>query len=131
MQATSGTRFEDRRDHAMISLLLDGGLRISEPANLQVVDVDLDVFDAVPVTGKGGKARAVQFDAKAGKALERYLRERRSNKAAGTTEALWLGQRGALSFWGVEERLKVRAAQAGVENLRAHRFRHTVAADVL
>lgn len=131
VQATSGTRFEDRRDLAMIRLLLDCGLRISELASLRVADVDLKVFDAVRVTGKGGKTRAVPFGAKTGKALERYLRERRAHKSADTTDALWLGQRGPMGAWGVDERLKVRAAQAGVENLHAHRFRHTFAADFL
>lgn len=131
LKATDGTTFEDRRDAAMLRLLMDCGLRISELANLRVTDVDLrNGIDVVRVVGKGGKQRAVPFGAKTGKALDKYLRERRSHKNA-TDDALWLGQRGPFSVWGVEERLKVRARMAGVEDIHAHRFRHTFAADWL
>jgi site-specific recombinase XerC len=37
----AGTDFTARRDMAIIMLFLDGGLRLSEPAGLQVADVDL------------------------------------------------------------------------------------------
>jgi site-specific recombinase XerC len=37
----AGTDFTARRDTAIIMLFLDGGLRLSELANLQVTDVDL------------------------------------------------------------------------------------------
>jgi site-specific recombinase XerD len=130
LRACEGAAFEDRRDLALIRLLLDCGLRISELANLRVEDVDLRNLDVVRVVGKGGKSRAVPFGAKTGKALERYIRTRRQHKYAEADE-LWLGERGPYSVWGVDERLKVRAAQAGVEDLHAHRFRHTFAADWL
>jgi site-specific recombinase XerD len=111
-------------------VLLDCGLRISEVAGLRVDDVDLKHHDVVRVTGKGGKTRAVPFGAKTGKALDRYLRDRRAHKSA-DADLLWLGQRGPMSVWGVEERLKVRATMAGVDDLHAHRFRHTFASDWL
>ncbi len=130
LRACEGTTFEDRRDLAMIRLLMDCGTRISELANLKVTDVDLRHLDVIHVTGKGGKSRAIPFGAKTGKALERYIRERRTHRDA-EAEALWLGQRGPFSVWGVEDRLKVRARMAGVEDLHAHRFRHTFAADWL
>ena len=130
LRACDGTAFEDRRDLAMLRLLMDCGLRISELANLRVEDVDLKSHDVVRVVGKGGKSRAVPFGARTGKALERYIRERRAHRYA-DADALWLGERGPYSVWGVEERLKVRARMAGVEGLHAHRFRHTFAADWL
>lgn len=126
LKATSGTDFTERRDHAILRLLMDCGLRISEVAALRVVDVDLRDHDVVHVMGKGRRPRAVPFGSKTGRALDKYLRARRAHPHA-DTEALWLGQRGPMSVWGVEERLKVRAAQAGVEDLHAHRFRHTFA----
>ena len=130
LRACEGTAFEDRRDLAMIRVLMDCGTRISELSGLTVSAVDLKSHDVIHVTGKGGKSRAIPFGAKTGKALERYIRERRTHKYA-DTEGLWLGERGPYSVWGVEERLKVRARQAGIEGLHAHRFRHTFAADWL
>jgi integrase len=40
---------------------------------------------------------------------------------------LWLGKKGAMTDSGVRQRLERRAAEAGIENLHPHRFRHTFA----
>jgi site-specific recombinase XerD len=119
LKACEGTDFVSRRDLAMIRVLLDCGVRISEVAGLRLEDVDLKSHDVIHVTGKGGKSRAIPFGAKTGKALDRYIRERRNHKAA-DEPGLWLGQRGAMSVWGVQERLKAIAAEAKVEGLHAH-----------
>ena len=44
----AGTDFTARRDTAIVMLLLDGGLRLSELAGLRVADVDLAGPDRVP-----------------------------------------------------------------------------------
>ncbi|MBM7787775.1 tyrosine-type recombinase/integrase [Tenggerimyces flavus] len=126
LKATGGRTFEDRRDHAILRVLFDGGVRISECARLQLEDVDLDDFQVIRVQGKGRKIRVVPIGAKTVNALSKYLHDRRPHKHA-DSPALWLSQRGAMSVDGVDERIRVRAAQAGVENLHAHRFRHTAA----
>lgn len=117
--------FIGRRDEAMFRVLFDCGLRIAELAGLTLDDVDLDQ-DVLRVTGKGGKVRAVPFGTKTARAIDRYLRLRRKHKFADADE-LWLGQRGPFSVWGIDNVLRIRAEQAGVENLHAHRFRHTAA----
>lgn len=130
LKVTAGADFADRRDHAILRVLMDCGLRISEVAGLQVTDVDLKDHDVLHVIGKGSKPRSVPFCAKTGKALDQYLRARRGHRHA-KSEALWLGERGPMSTDGISERLKVRGRQAGVEDLHAHRFRHTFAHDWL
>jgi site-specific recombinase XerD len=62
MKACSGKEFNDRRDEAMIRLLLDCGLRISELCGLTVAGLDLDTAMAI-VIGKGNKARPIYFSA--------------------------------------------------------------------
>ncbi len=125
LKACAGKDFADRRDEAIIRLLLDTGMRIRELAGLRVDDVDLDTEVAI-VMGKGRRPRACPFGAKTARALDRYMRIRRQHPRA-DSEALWLGQRGPLSPDGVDDRLRQRARQAGVEGLHAHRFRHTFA----
>ncbi|HEY4458295.1 MAG TPA: tyrosine-type recombinase/integrase, partial [Pseudonocardiaceae bacterium] len=70
-----------RRDTAIIRLLWDTGCRLSEIANLDVDDIDLDV-DVIHVVGKGRRPRSVPFSPKTGQALARYLRVRASDKWA-------------------------------------------------
>jgi site-specific recombinase XerD len=126
----AGTDFTSRRDMAIIMLFLDGGLRLSELAGLQVADVDLR-DRIVYVVGKasrrsGPRHRAVPLGVKAARALDRYLRERRRHPYADTPR-LWLGSRGrpALSADGVDAMLKRRGAQVGITGLHPHAFRHT------
>jgi site-specific recombinase XerD len=125
-----GTDFTARRDTAIIMLLLDAGLRLSELAGLQVADVDLR-DRIVYVVGKasrrsGPRHRAVPLGVKAARALDRYLRERRRHPYADTPR-LWLGSRGrpALAADGVDAMLKRRGAEAGIAALHPHAFRHT------
>ncbi len=130
LKACAGRDFNSRRDEALLRVLLDSGVRVSEACGLTVADVDLDREMAM-VTGKGNKIRPVYFGARTVRALDRYLRERRRHRWA-HLEALFLTQRGALSTDGARERIKVRAGQAGLrDRMHPHRFRHTFAHDFL
>lgn len=126
LDVTKGKAPEDRRDHAMIRLFTDTGVRVGEMAGLMLDDVDLDAHDVIYVMGKGSRGRAVPFGAKAGTALDRYLRDRRRHRHQGLPN-LWVGVRGAMTVSGIGQMLERRGAQAGVGNLHPHRFRHTFA----
>lgn len=56
LKACKGRDFRDRRDEAIIRMLLDCGLRVSELCGLRIRDVNLDQEMAI-VTGKGNKVR--------------------------------------------------------------------------
>ncbi len=129
LKACSGKTFADRRDEAMIRLLLDCGLRVSELCGLGVDGLDLDAGMGL-VRGKGDKVRPVYFSARTVRAVDRYVRMRRAHRWA-HLGALFLTQRGALTPDGARERMKVRGAQAGISDLHPHRFRHTFAHDFL
>jgi site-specific recombinase XerD len=129
LKACAGKGHAERRDEAIIRLLIDTGMRISELAGLDVADLDVDTEVAV-VRGKGNRPRACPYGAKSARALDRYLRVRRGHPSAADA-GLWLSQRGRMSADGIDERLRIRARQAGVEKLHAHRFRHTFAHDWL
>ncbi len=126
IKCCTGTTFEDRRDLAIILLLVDTGIRRSECANLKVGDVDLTERSAL-VLGKGRRPRAVRFGAKTARAVDRYLRIRDAHPL-GDTAHLWLGQRSrGFTDIALRQMLERRGMEAGIPNLHAHRFRHSFA----
>ncbi len=129
LKACGGREFRDRRDEAVVRLLLDCGLRVSELCGLRLDDVDLDQASAL-VHGKGNKVRPVYFGSRTTRALDRYLRLRKQHRHA-HREALLLGQRGPMSPDGVRDMLETRGRAAGIEDLHPHRFRHTWAHDYM
>jgi site-specific recombinase XerD len=60
LAACAGKGFEDRRDTAMIMLLLDTGARRAELVDLKLAHLDLDL-DVLLVLGKGRRERALPF----------------------------------------------------------------------
>lgn len=125
LRATGGRGFEGRRDHAIIRLLLDTGMRRGELAGLRVADLDLDRSEAV-ITGKGSKVRSAPFGAKAALAMDRYLRLRAGHPHA-TDPMLWLGKRGPLQPNALLQMIRRRAREAGIGKVYTHLFRHTFA----
>ncbi len=95
MKACAGKDFRDRRDEAIIRLLLDCGIRVSELCGLTVDGVDLDHGMAI-VRGKGSKVRPIYFGARTTRA-RRPLPANRANQRWAHLDALFLTQRGALT----------------------------------
>jgi len=126
LAACKGSSLENRRDEAIIRLLIDTGIRAAELVGLTIEDVDLSQQLAF-VMGKGGRGRAVPFGIKTTEALRRYLKARRLHPLALATPALWLGRKGPLTASGLAQMLERRGNDAGVAGLHPHRFRHTMA----
>jgi site-specific recombinase XerD len=124
LRACEGRGFEDRRDMAIIGLLLDTGLRRAELTGLRVEDVDFE-DQVVRVVGKGGRERAVPFGRRAGRDLDRYLRARLTHRDAHLPH-LWLGKAGPMTANGVYQVVRDRAAQAGLK-VYPHQLRHSFA----
>jgi site-specific recombinase XerD len=106
-----GNTFENRRDTAIVRLLVDTGMRAGELCGLGVVDLDFD-HQVAHVLGKAGRNRACPFGAKSADALRRYLRFRTRHTSAGLS-CLWLGKKGRLSDSGVRQMLERRCLDAG------------------
>jgi len=126
LKACEGRDFIERRDQALLRLLLDTGMRRGEAAALRVGDVDWD-YDVVYVVGKGNRPRACPFGAKTAQALDRYLRVRAAHRHAERIDALWLGGKGAMSESGFAQVVRRRGMQAGLGPLHPHQLRHTFA----
>lgn len=123
-KACSGREFEDRRDTAIIRVLLNTGGRLSEIANLTTGNVDLDLRE-LNVTGKGRRGRMLHLSAKATKDLDRYLRARARHKD-NDLPWLWLGPKGRLTDSGIAQMVKRRSVEAAIDPpIHPHQFRHT------
>jgi site-specific recombinase XerD len=125
LKACDGERFEDQRDAALLRLMIETGVRLSEVTGLKIDDVDLDV-SALVVLGKGRRRRTVPFGTKTAAALTLYL-EARVQHPDGQRPELWLGLRGALTTSGVTQMLRRRCRQASIVVLHPHQLRHTAA----
>lgn len=127
LKACSGTALRDRRDEALVRLMLETGARAGEVAALGVDDVDLRAGTVVIRKGKGGKGRVVPIGPQTCRALDRYLRLRRSHRLAGLP-GLWLGERSkGFTYDALHKTLAERATAAGIPGFHPHLLRHTAA----
>ena len=116
------------RDIALIEFLYSTGVRASELIALNRNDVDF-AGKTVIVLGKGNKEREVYLTATAVLHLKEYLNSRIDNN-----EALFVTTRkpyNRLTVAGLEHIIKNLGKSAGVEHCHPHRFRRTMATNVL
>ena len=122
LAACKGKSFDDVRNVAIVLTLFDTGLRASEFCSLTVADVELDA-ERIKVCGKGRRERFVRIGVRAQRAIDRYLRARRSDQPE-----LWLSRRGnSLTTSGLLQAVERVCRRANVRNPGVHRFRHTAA----
>jgi site-specific recombinase XerD len=128
-------RWEGRRDHALIAIAVQTGLRLSELTGLNCADVMLGTGAHVRCTGKGRKQRCVPLTTANVAILRVWLQERRGL----TDEPLFPTRTGRrLSDDAVEARLatyKPVAAKGcpslAAKTLTPHVLRHTCAMTLL
>jgi site-specific recombinase XerD len=121
-------RFLGSRNKAIVLVLFDAGVRLSELVGIKLEDINTSNGN-IRVMGKGNKERMVRIGKVAQKSLWRYLMHRPDNGC----QELWLSEEGKrLSCTGVQsmiQSLKKRAGISGVGSV--HRFRHTFALNFL
>jgi integrase/recombinase XerD len=121
------------RDRAILELLYECGLRVSELTGLDTDRLDLPGLQ-VRVIGKGNRERRVPMGEEARERLHQYLRGPRETWTGGhPTPAVFVSQRGArLARESVWRLVRARAALAGVESrVTPHTFRHSFATHLL
>lgn len=117
LDTCSGKGTDNRRDLAILTIMLDAGLRLSEVTSLTIDDVGEN--RTLRVFGKGRKWRTVALGTTASLALDRWLRTRGSEPGS-----LWTGRKGPLTPTGVRGVVRRRARMAGLK-VHPHMLRHT------
>lgn len=124
-----------RRDHAMLLLAAQAGLRVSELTSLSIADLAFGTGAHVLCTGKGRKERRTPLLAPTTAVLRRWLTERHGAPA----DPLFPTSTGRrLSRDAVERRIARYAATASIscpslrsKHVTAHTLRHTAAMQLL
>ncbi len=116
---------ENIRDLALLDFLYCTGCRVSEVAKLDIADLDFEQMECV-VLGKGNKERKVYITEVAAMHLQEYLNSRKDS-----CDALFVGKGKRLTKNGIEAVVKKLGRKAGVENAHPHRYRRTLATNLL
>lgn len=135
VDACDGATWTGRRDHAMIVLAIQTGLRISELASLTCADVVLGAGAHVHCIGKGRKERRTPLVPHTTGVLRVWLAERQGSPP----EPLFPTVTGKLlSRDAIEHRITHHAARAGkacpsirAKKVTTHTLRHTAAMRLL
>jgi site-specific recombinase XerD len=135
LTACNRATWAGRRDHAMFTLAIQTGLRISELTSLTVGDLHLGAGANIHCFGKGRKERHTPLIPHTVKVLAAWTRQ----LGPGPDTPLFPTSTGrALSRDAVEHRVKLTAARAAqtrpslaTKNVTAHTLRHTAAMRLL
>lgn len=115
------------RNKAIVSLMLDTGLRLTEASELKEVDVHIE-SQYVKTMGKGSKERLVSFGISCQKNLLNYYHHFRGQPDHEGVDAFFLAIDGyPLTSSAVRSVVKRLAKSSGVRRLHPHLLRHTYA----
>ena len=116
------------RELALIEVLYSTGVRVSELVSLNRSDINLDTLEVV-VVGKGNKERITYLSKTARLHLKEYLAQRTDNNAALFVTEYEPHER--LGVASIQRLLKKIGKKAGVADTHPHRFRRTMATNIL
>ena len=116
------------RDLSLTEFLYASGLRVSEVVSLERNSIDFVTREAT-VIGKGGKERRFYLSEVCAEYLRQYLNSRTDDNTALFVAAKAPYKR--LTKEGVEFIVKSLGQKAGVNNVHPHRFRRTLATDLV
>ena len=128
---------EELRDRALVEFLYSTGVRVSEAVALNVGDIQMDRKELI-VYGKGSKERQTYLTDSASFYIRRYLKIREKDEGLTLEElqnrplfATLDRPHGRLTVPGIQYMLRQLGKRAGVQNVHPHRFRRTIATDLL
>jgi site-specific recombinase XerD len=135
LTAPDRTSWTGRRDHALLDLAVETGLRVSELTGLRNRDIELGVGAHVRCTGKGRKSRCTPISKDTVSVMRTWMQERQGEPG----DPLFPSRKGgALSRGAVEDLVAKHAANAArtcpslaAKHLTPHVLRHSCAMELL
>lgn len=130
-QAGHGNHDNKERNFAILTLLLNCGMRLQELININISDIDFD-DEKLNVIGKGNKERTIYLNKACIKAINEYLKVRpKDGVKFDSRDALFLSeQKKRISRRSVQYIVKEELKIAGIEKAdkySVHKLRHTAA----
>jgi integrase/recombinase XerD len=133
--APDRTTWIGRRDHALLVVAIETGLRVSELVNLKCEDVVLQTGPHVRCLGKGRKERCTPLKSQTVGVLRIWLKERNGSPS----DPLFSSRRGGTLSRDAVERLVTKYAAVACQTcpslkgkrVSPHVLRHTTAVDLL
>ena len=116
------------RDLAIVDLLYSSGMRIGECVSLNIKDMNFAEREVI-VYGKGGKEGICYFNARTKIEILEYLQSRVDQEPALFVSRNYPYNR--LKKGGVEHMLKKIEEKTGIQRIHPHRFRRTLATNLL
>lgn len=130
----NGSTKSGYRNLCLILLMLDTGIRVSELASIDVIDVDLNQGCITLRIAKGGKERIIPIGSLVQKMLWRYINTYRPKPLTARITRVFLNEIGTpLTKNGIQQMLRRYGKRAGISGTRCspHTFRHTFAKNYL
>ncbi len=126
-----GNHDNSERNFAMITILLNCGLRLQELININISDIDFE-NNKLNVIGKGNKERTIYLNKACINAINKYLTVRKKDSVKfNSRDALFLSeQKQRISRRTVQYVVKNELKNAGIETAdiySVHKLRHTAA----
>jgi len=125
VKGVRGRRPTALRDRAIILMLVDSGIRVSELVMLRVRDYDRRRGQVIIRHGKGNKTRVIFVGDTTRRAMWRYLASRGELEEDDPLFATSNGK--PLDRHNVRKMLQKAGQRAGIQRVYPHRFRHTFA----
>ena len=120
----------NKRDHAIITLFLNCGMRLSELVGINIKDIDFEECK-LNVIGKGNKERTIYLNKACMRAITQYIEIRpKENIKQDSKDALFLSERRErISNRTVQHIVykELRAAGLDTNKYSVHKLRHTAA----
>jgi integrase/recombinase XerD len=116
------------RNLAILLLLLDTGIRVSELVGIELSDVNLTDGYIKIRHAKGGKERLIPIGSLVQKSLWKYINSSRPKPLTQRVTTLFLGSHGMpLTRSGVQQMIRRYGKQVNIDGVRCspHTFRHT------
>ncbi len=118
------------RDRAILELMYAAGLRVTEAADIELGDIDLD-GGILTCKGKGNKQRRVPMGKSAVGWIRKYQAIRRTKSKISSKKLFLSGLGTAIDRQTIFRFVKEYAAKAGLDDVSPHTLRHSFATHLM